>query len=509
MPFGATAQLERGSVLLAAGDSMEASRVLLGLLQDLVTGEWALTEPEFDFFASRTRELLGSIIPEGEATAGMEACRDSLVRLSEEEGRKRARTERVLDFLETGGRAIAGRLGPLPDTIRSGIDASENLRMTLEFGGRSYPVSVRRTVTSNGTDPPGSWGMVLDGEAVRQDLLGPAVRRSLGPDPAGWLVKDRAGTTILSSDAAPTGPPTVTASLANGILPYTLELYNSSPHLVETLLTTRRGVYFYAFLLLTGILVFGLTLTMRTVTNELELARLKSDFVSTISHEFKSPLTAIRHMTEILLSERTPSEDRRRKFYQVMQEQSERLSFLIDNVLDLSRMEEGRRELEMDRVDAGELLEDIVEAVHHRAHHEGFSIRTEIGTPGPTLLLDVEAITQAITNLMDNAIRYSGESREIVVRGFSDDTHFNMAVEDFGIGLREEEKERVFERFYRGGDELTRAVKGTGLGLTLVKRIADAHGGTVMVESELGRGSTFTLRLPLGTDSGGNGGNNG
>ncbi|MGD8360840.1 MAG: ATP-binding protein, partial [Gemmatimonadota bacterium] len=133
-------------------------------------------------------------------------------------------------------------------------------------------------------------------------------------------------------------------------------------------------------------------------------------------------------------------------------------------------------------------------------------IRTEIETPGPTLLLDVEAITQAMTNLIDNAVKYSGESREIVVRGFSDDNHFNLAVEDFGIGLRAGEAEKVFERFYRGGDELTRSVKGTGLGLTLVKRIAEAHGGSVVVESEPGRGSRFTIKLPLETTAGGNDG---
>ncbi|MFH1833798.1 MAG: HAMP domain-containing sensor histidine kinase, partial [bacterium] len=147
--------------------------------------------------------------------------------------------------------------------------------------------------------------------------------------------------------------------------------------------------------------------------------------------------------------------------------------------------------------DVGDLLREIVEAVDHRVRHDGFLIRTEIEDPSPTILLDVEAITQATTNLIDNAVRYSGESREVVVHGFSDDTHFNIAVEDFGIGLSVDETRRVFERFYRGGDELTRSVKGTGLGLSLVKRIAEAHGGSVAVESEAGRGSTFSIRLSL------------
>ena len=152
----------------------------------------------------------------------------------------------------------------------------------------------------------------------------------------------------------------------------------------------------------------------------------------------------------------------------------------------------------------GDLLREVVEAVDHRIGHEGFRIRSDIEDPSPTLYLDADALTQATTNLIDNAVKYSGESKEIVVHGFSDDAHFNVAVEDFGIGLTVEETERVFDRFYRGGDELTRSVKGTGLGLTLVKRIAEAHGGTVVVESEPGRGSTFTIRLPLETSAEGN-----
>ena len=218
--------------------------------------------------------------------------------------------------------------------------------MTLEVGGHSHHVSVQRSMTRGSTEPPGWWGILFDQESLRNGLLAPMIRQSVRPDQVGWLVKARTGDIILASEESPTGPPSITATLANGILPYTLELYEPATRLVETLLTSRRGVYFYAFLLLTGILVFGLTLTIRSVTNELELARLKSDFVSTISHEFKSPLTAIRHMTEILLSDRVPSEDRRKRYYRVMLEQSERLSLLIDNILDLARMEEGRHELE-------------------------------------------------------------------------------------------------------------------------------------------------------------------
>jgi signal transduction histidine kinase len=270
--------------------------------------------------------------------------------------------------------------------------------------------------------------------------------------------------------------------------------------LAENFLTSRRAVYFYAFVLLAGILLFGLVLTIRSVNRELELARMQSDFVSTVSHEFKSPLTSIRQLAEMLQADMVPSEDRRRRYYDVLVEQSERLSMLIDNVLDFARMEAGRREMSRAAVDVKSLVEDIVTEAQHRVVHEGFTVRTESEDQLPSAFLDADAIRQALNNLIDNGVKYSGSSREVVVRSFRENAHIVIAVQDFGIGLAPEEAGKVFDRFYRGGGELTRSVKGTGLGLTLVKQIVGAHGGDVDVHSELGRGSTFSIRLPLVTD---------
>ena len=251
------------------------------------------------------------------------------------------------------------------------------------------------------------------------------------------------------------------------------------------------------FILLAGILAFGLTLTIRSITHELELARMKSDFVSTVSHEFKSPLTSIRQLAEMLQADRVPSEERRHRYYDELVQQSQRLSLLVDNILDNARMEEGRKTFDFEMVDMGALLEDIVSTFQQRVRHEGFTIHAEIGESLPQISVDRSDIAQTITNLIDNAVKYSGEAREIYIRAFVEDQDLVIAVEDFGIGIKQEEIEKVFERFYRGGDELTRAVKGSGLGLTLVKQMVEAHHGTVHVESEPGRGSTFSIRLPL------------
>ena len=139
----------------------------------------------------------------------------------------------------------------------------------------------------------------------------------------------------------------------------------------------------------------------------------------------------------------------------------------------------------------------IVSTFQQRVRHGGFTVQAELDPPLPSIPVDREAITQAIANLIDNAVKYSGESKKVYVRASTEDRHLVIVVEDFGVGIEPEEMDRVFERFHRGGNELTRTVKGSGLGLTLVKQIVEAHRGSVHVESTPGRGSTFSIRLPL------------
>jgi signal transduction histidine kinase len=301
----------------------------------------------------------------------------------------------------------------------------------------------------------------------------------------------------MTSGTQPAGAITVRADFAANFPDWSLEFTQPPPRLMEALLISRQGPYFYMFLLIAGILIFGLVLTIRAVSHELELARMKSDFVSTISHEFKSPLTSIRQLAEMLHSGRVPSEERRRQYYDVLLEQSERLSLLTENVLNLARIEEGRKGFELQGTDPAALLQDVVTSMQDRVRHEGFSIELEINKNLPMIMLDRDAVTQAITNLIDNAVKYSGGSRRVLVTASDEGASLQIAVKDLGIGIREEDLDKVFERFFRGGDELTRTVRGSGLGLALVREIVEAHHGNVRAESEPGKGSTFFIRLPL------------
>jgi len=281
-----------------------------------------------------------------------------------------------------------------------------------------------------------------------------------------------------------------------------MEFYQADPRLLDAFLTSRRGIYFYMFILIVGILVFGLILTIRSLTREMELSRMKSDFVSTVSHEFKSPLTSIRQIAEMLHSGRVPSEERRQKYYDVLLEQSERLSLLTENVLSFARMEEGKKEFVFEYVDMENLLANILSTIQDRLKHDGFTIEPKIEKSLQSIMADASAITQAVNNLIDNAVKYSGDSKKVFVHAYSDEKSVVIEVKDFGLGIKKEDMDKVFDRFYRGGNELTRTVKGSGLGLTLVKQIVEAHKGSIQVESEPGKGSIFSIRFPLDPNKG-------
>jgi two-component system phosphate regulon sensor histidine kinase PhoR len=197
---------------------------------------------------------------------------------------------------------------------------------------------------------------------------------------------------------------------------------------------------------------------------------------------------------------RVPTETRRAQYYDVIAEQSERVSLLVDNVLDLARMEDGKREFTRENVDSRELLQEITTRIQHQVQHMGFRFNVQLADDLPSINADRTAIGEAVINLLDNAVKYSGGADTAEVRAFMEREQLVIEVQDHGIGIDSSDLGHVFERFYRGGDHLSRSVRGSGLGLTLVKQIVTAHGGTVHVESVPGRGSTFRIRLPLGCD---------
>jgi len=495
IPLGLAARLELDSLYRETDDDSSALESFMGLYRSLVHQEWTLEKAQFEFFTKRVKDSVREIFSKPPPDLELQPYQSDFRSIEEEEREQRDRTERVLAFEE---KAIADMEAKISGPAAEPGDSVA--RLTLHIGKHSYLVSILRQTARKRDETEGAWGIILDPDRFREDILSPALRQYVSSEETAWAVKGRDGGPILTSENPPTGTVTVRANFVSDFPDWSLEFYQPPPRLLNTFLISRQGIYFYMFLLIAGILIFGLTLTVRAVSHELELAKMKSDFVSTISHEFKSPLTSIRQLAEMLHSGRVPSEERRRQYYDVLLEQSERLTLLTENILNLARIEEGRKEFVIEKTDIGALLQEIVLSIQDRVRHEGFSIELEVKKDLPIIMGDRVALAQVVTNLIDNAVKYSGESRRIVVSASREGAFLTIAVKDFGIGIRKEDLDKVFERFFRGGDELTRTVKGSGLGLTLVKQIVEAHHGTAYAESEPGKGSIFFIRLPLPRD---------
>ena len=245
------------------------------------------------------------------------------------------------------------------------------------------------------------------------------------------------------------------------------------------------------------VIVAGVYLTIKDMNRELELSKLKSDFVSNVSHELKTPLALIRMFSETLQLGRVKDDVRRQEYYDVISRESERLTALINNVLDFSKIDAGRRTYDMQPASVPELVRNTLNAYRYELSKENFEVEVEIDEVLPEIVMDDDAISQALLNLLNNAVKYSRERKRIVVSARQKDGMLQLSVADSGIGIGKEDQKKIFDMFYRGSDEAVRSVRGTGLGLAITKHTAEAHGGTVTVESVKGEGSTFIISLPI------------
>ena len=259
----------------------------------------------------------------------------------------------------------------------------------------------------------------------------------------------------------------------------------------------QRYFYVAVLVLVLGVTLFGAYLLWRDIRRELQMADLRSQFVSSVSHELKTPLTAIRMFAETLRLERAADPHAQAEYLETIVSESERLTRLLNNVLDFSKIEQGTKIYRPELTALPEVIEATVRAMQYALGQQGFRLRVNIENDLPPVRADRDALEQAVLNLLTNAVKYSGESREVDLRLHRGDGHAVIQVTDRGVGIPLEEQSRIFEKFYRVRTPENLLIPGTGLGLTLVEHIAKAHGWRVQVESAPGQGSTFSLRIPL------------
>jgi signal transduction histidine kinase len=245
-----------------------------------------------------------------------------------------------------------------------------------------------------------------------------------------------------------------------------------------------------------SLLILGIILILRATSREMKLAHAKSTFVSNVSHELKTPLALIRLFAETLELGRVRSSEKAHEYYRIINNESRRLTQLINNILDFSKIEAGRKEYQFVESDVAEVVEDVVRSYEYQIQNAGFEMKTDIDHDLPPVPIDRDAISQAVLNLINNAVKYSDENKEVIVRVRGRNHVIAIEVADKGIGIPRSEHEKIFEKFYRVSTGLVHDTKGSGLGLALVRHIVEAHRGKILVESAPGKGSRFTILIP-------------
>ena len=379
----------------------------------------------------------------------------------------------------------------------------ESAALTVDERNPDYRIILNPVLDDDGR-VVGLAGMILDEAFLREKLLPSVITSTLAKyfpsAPEGEIavtVKDGAGkTAVRIGDSQGRG---VAAKARLGFVFADWELALHNPRATPQQ-WARAGFTFNAWLavLLAAALIGGVALALRAADRAMKLSQMKSDFVSNVSHELRTPVASIRVFGELLRAGRVQEPERVREYGEQIEAESRRLTTLIDDILDFSRLESGRREYRFAEGDVKEVVGTVVETFESQLAPRGFEIVVEQPAgPLPPVSMDREAIAQAFRNLLDNAVKYSGESRRIEVSLRPEPARVAVEVRDHGVGIASDEQRRVFERFHRVGTGLVHDVKGGGLGLSIVHHIVVAHGGEISVESEPGKGSTFTMRLPV------------
>jgi signal transduction histidine kinase/tetratricopeptide (TPR) repeat protein len=423
-----------------------------GIYRDLVMGRWSLEKSRYFYYSDQFRSRIKQ---------GANAV-DKIKQIETLEERKLALANAVEELLQ-----MPKRLLSIDQAVHFAFWQMDPLRAIVlsgDFlGSRLWP----RVIS-----PAASGGL----NAV---LYSPDDKAIFGSPPEG----------------VPSPGLTRTIQLAG--VPFRMQVWPREPEALYADLKNRQNLYGFTMVFVVALLVFGSYITTRTVRRELEVARMRADFVSTVSHEFRSPLTGIRQLAEMLLHGRVRGPDRQRRYHKMILQESERLGRLVENLLDFSRMEEGRKEYRLAPLNTSVWLRELVGNFQSEIAENGISVVANIPEGLPAISADGEALECAVHNLLDNAVKYSPGSETVWLDAGAGNGGVTISVRDHGAGIAEQDRKHIFDKFYRAGGEISRKVKGAGLGLSLVKHIVAAHNGTIDCESRLGEGSRFSIRIPI------------
>ncbi len=486
-PYGIIAGFQLYEITLKRNKEETSAGIVLNLYKQIREGTWIIGQSVYDFYTSEIESILNDRLSNDKFPE---------IQKSYVEVKKRpspyGQTLSFKNFLE---RNVIPEIKEKISLSSSGDEAThERFPGTTEDGLFLISYAMMPDFQSERTFYGGyKWDLNL----LRNRMI-PKILEDLSIDSGLDLkiINEEDQNITSGTDLLKTGESLV---LSFRMFPLPWKLLASNPEIKVLERAARREIIFYGFLLavIVALMLFGAVMIARDISRESETNRLKTEFVNNISHELKTPLTLIRLYGETLQRKENLTVKEKKDCYEIITKESERLSHLINNVLDFSRIEMGKKEFDFRKGYLQEVVQDTLESYRYHLEKKGFVIFKDIGEDLPEMNFDGEAIASVLINLLSNAMKFSLKEKEVTVKLFRDNGNIVLQVADKGIGISKKEIPKIFERFYQSENHGISEAKGSGLGLTLIKHIIEAHGGTIEVESEVGNGSIFTVRIPL------------
>jgi signal transduction histidine kinase len=455
-PYGLLSRFERSKLLAGSHQDAAARQEAAELWSALNSAQWRLSKESYVYYSTEARKV-GGMTKETTQSSEKLAVADIV---------SSAWDEWQL-FQHSGSRSLTKHLH------------------------RSGPSPALAILNAN---PERMIALVYAGEPVAHLAVDPAAQGGSAGIQASLV--DEHGRLMFGATAA-TGDLRTLRPLSAAELPWHFSVGISNNDSVARLFPERRQLFILALVLVVLLVGVACYAMMRGVLREMAAGQLQSDFVSAVSHEFRSPLTTLRQLTELLSEGRIHDESRRRLYFDVLRKETLRLYQLVEDLLDFGRMDAGRRQYRLERIDFCELVREGVLAYRDESNGNGHTI--ELTSNNGSLLVhgDREALRRVVRNLVENAVKYSPNAQTVWVETGSEKRSAVLRVRDAGIGIPPDERSRIFEKFVRGEAAKQACIPGTGVGLAMVQEIVRVHHGELDLDSEVGRGSTFVVRLPL------------
>ncbi|HSP77101.1 MAG TPA: HAMP domain-containing sensor histidine kinase [Myxococcaceae bacterium] len=465
-----------------------------------IINERAAVEKRLEANWQGTLESLAQELPLALHAARFEEV-DGAIRLVDSRGRILSR-----DSFRVEGHQVQATAPELAAALESLLSSAEDFPhgatlFSLRVDGRASLVKAERqgNVVRGVRLSPSAVEALLEEKAEQHVSPGEPVRFTLlsRHEPTGEGLMGRLVSEVAQARASALGPRVLAERvLAPPLQDFRLSVVPTGVDPVARASTRNRVVYVVLLALFYLTLTFGVVYTGRVLYREAKLSRMKTDFVSLVSHELRTPVTSIRMFIETLALGRVKEPEQTQQVLQLLLRETERLSTLIDRVLDWARIETGRKVYQREPQPVSAVVEAAVEAFRAQRLEGDLQLAVEVPEPPPRVEVDRDALAGALLNLLQNAYKYSREDKRVTLSVHAHGRWVDLSVEDHGVGIAPRDRKRIFERFYRVDNLLTRKTEGSGLGLALTRRIVEAHGGRISVRSEPGKGSRFTIQLP-------------